>query len=174
MISAAVEDCRRLEFFEKKNWRIRIDVLWYYAYLNFRYSMPMWLNWQSSWLVISRLSVRVRSSAFFSEILFYLSPCAMQEMWEKRRMNKTELQRIEEIFSFCERKTIPFCFILHLVYIASNVRAAKNEQNRTSKNRGNFFFLRKKNHSVLFYSSPCVHCKQCKGGEEWTKQNFKE
>ena len=47
-------------------------------------------------------------------------------------MNKTELQRIEEIFSFCERKTIPFCFILHLVYIASNVRAVKNEQNRTS------------------------------------------
>ena len=26
--------------------------------------MPMWLNWQSSWFVISRLSVRVRSSAF--------------------------------------------------------------------------------------------------------------
>ena len=26
-------------------------------------SMPMWLNWQSSWFVISRLSVRVRSSA---------------------------------------------------------------------------------------------------------------
>ncbi len=26
---------------------------------------PMWLNWQSSWFVISRLSVRVRSSAFF-------------------------------------------------------------------------------------------------------------
>ena len=25
---------------------------------------PMWLNWQSSWFVISRLSVRVRSSAF--------------------------------------------------------------------------------------------------------------
>ena len=25
--------------------------------------MPMWLNWQSSWFVISRLSVRVRSSA---------------------------------------------------------------------------------------------------------------
>ena len=24
---------------------------------------PMWLNWQSSWFVISRLSVRVRSSA---------------------------------------------------------------------------------------------------------------
>ena len=29
---------------------------------------PMWLNWQSSWFVISRLSVRVRSSAF--EIIF--------------------------------------------------------------------------------------------------------
>ena len=28
----------------------------------------MWLNWQSSWFVISRLSVRVRSSAF--EIIF--------------------------------------------------------------------------------------------------------
>ena len=27
-------------------------------------NMPMWLNWQSSWLVISRLSVRVRSSAY--------------------------------------------------------------------------------------------------------------
>ena len=27
-------------------------------------SLPMWLNWQSSWFVISRLSVRVRSSAF--------------------------------------------------------------------------------------------------------------
>ena len=26
--------------------------------------MPMWLNWQSSWFVISRLSVRVRSSAY--------------------------------------------------------------------------------------------------------------
>ena len=26
--------------------------------------VPMWLNWQSSWFVISRLSVRVRSSAF--------------------------------------------------------------------------------------------------------------
>ena len=26
--------------------------------------MPMWLNWQSSWFVISRLTVRVRSSAF--------------------------------------------------------------------------------------------------------------
>ena len=26
--------------------------------------MPMWLNWQSSWFVISRLSVQVRSSAF--------------------------------------------------------------------------------------------------------------
>ena len=25
---------------------------------------PMWLNWQSSWFVISRLTVRVRSSAF--------------------------------------------------------------------------------------------------------------
>ena len=30
-----------------------------------RSHMPMWLNWQSSWFVISRLSVRVRSSAFF-------------------------------------------------------------------------------------------------------------
>ena len=28
--------------------------------------MPMWLNWQSSWFVISRLSVRVRSSAFLN------------------------------------------------------------------------------------------------------------
>ena len=28
--------------------------------------MPMWLNWQSSWFVISRLSVRVRSSAFWT------------------------------------------------------------------------------------------------------------
>ena len=27
------------------------------------FNMPMWLNWQSSWFVISRLSVRVRSSA---------------------------------------------------------------------------------------------------------------
>ena len=26
--------------------------------------LPMWLNWQSSWFVISRLSVRVRSSAW--------------------------------------------------------------------------------------------------------------
>ena len=29
--------------------------------------VPMWLNWQSSWFVISRLSVRVRSSAFVSK-----------------------------------------------------------------------------------------------------------
>ena len=29
--------------------------------------LPMWLNWQSSWFVISRLSVRVRSSAFSYE-----------------------------------------------------------------------------------------------------------
>ena len=29
----------------------------------YRCGMPMWLNWQSSWFVISRLSVRVRSSA---------------------------------------------------------------------------------------------------------------
>ena len=29
---------------------------------------PMWLNWQSSWFVISRLSVRVRSSALYWEI----------------------------------------------------------------------------------------------------------
>ena len=28
----------------------------------------MWLNWQSSWFVISRLSVRVRSSALYWEI----------------------------------------------------------------------------------------------------------
>ena len=28
---------------------------------------PMWLNWQSSWFVISRLSVRVRSSALVSK-----------------------------------------------------------------------------------------------------------
>ena len=28
-------------------------------------NMPMWLNWQSSWFVISRLSVRVRSSALW-------------------------------------------------------------------------------------------------------------
>ena len=32
-------------------------------------NMPMWLNWQSSWLVISRLSVRVRSSALYNLIL---------------------------------------------------------------------------------------------------------
>ena len=31
--------------------------------------MPMWLNWQSSWFVISRLSVRVRSSALYNLIL---------------------------------------------------------------------------------------------------------
>ena len=30
---------------------------------------PMWLNWQSSWFVISRLSVRVRSSAFKFNII---------------------------------------------------------------------------------------------------------
>ena len=30
---------------------------------NIKLNMPMWLNWQSSWFVISRLSVRVRSSA---------------------------------------------------------------------------------------------------------------
>ena len=30
---------------------------------------PMWLNWQSSWFVISRLSVRVRSSAFSNLII---------------------------------------------------------------------------------------------------------
>ena len=30
---------------------------------------PMWLNWQSSWFVISRLSVRVRSSALYNLIL---------------------------------------------------------------------------------------------------------
>ena len=29
----------------------------------------MWLNWQSSWFVISRLSVRVRSSAFKNKII---------------------------------------------------------------------------------------------------------
>ena len=29
--------------------------------------MPMWLNWQSSWFVISRLSVRVRSSAYIMD-----------------------------------------------------------------------------------------------------------
>ena len=29
---------------------------------------PMWLNWQSSWFVISRLSVRVRSSALWNTI----------------------------------------------------------------------------------------------------------
>ena len=31
--------------------------------------MPMWLNWQSSWFVISRLSVRVRSSAFTIQVI---------------------------------------------------------------------------------------------------------
>ena len=33
-------------------------------YRSHLHNMPMWLNWQSSWFVISRLSVRVRSSAF--------------------------------------------------------------------------------------------------------------
>ena len=32
--------------------------------------MPMWLNWQSSWFVISRLSVRVRSSACIFIMLY--------------------------------------------------------------------------------------------------------
>ena len=35
----------------------------YYFYDNILH-MPIWLNWQSSWFVISRLSVRVRLSAF--------------------------------------------------------------------------------------------------------------
>ncbi len=34
--------------------------------------MPMWLNWQSSWFVISRLSVRVRSSALAYKRLIWL------------------------------------------------------------------------------------------------------
>ena len=33
---------------------------------------PMWLNWQSSWFVISRLSVRVRSSAFWKFYIFIM------------------------------------------------------------------------------------------------------
>ena len=33
---------------------------------------PMWLNWQSSWFVISRLSVRVRSSAFIQFHIVYM------------------------------------------------------------------------------------------------------
>ena len=34
--------------------------------------VPMWLNWQSSWFVISRLSVRVRSSAFIQFHIVYM------------------------------------------------------------------------------------------------------
>ena len=36
------------------------------------YITPMWLNWQSSWFVISRLSVRVRSSALYNFILYIM------------------------------------------------------------------------------------------------------
>ena len=38
-----------------------LQISWWY--------MPMWLNWQSSWFVISRLSVRVRSSAFTIQVI---------------------------------------------------------------------------------------------------------
>ena len=38
-------------------------------FIMYQLNMPMWLNWQSSWFVISRLSVRVRSSALYNFIL---------------------------------------------------------------------------------------------------------
>ena len=37
---------------------------------NREFYMPMWLNWQSSWFVISRLTVRVRSSALNKKVIF--------------------------------------------------------------------------------------------------------
>ena len=36
----------------------------YWFHVCFITDLPIWLNWQSSWFVISRLSVRVRLSAF--------------------------------------------------------------------------------------------------------------
>ena len=44
---------------------------------------PMWLNWQSSWFVISRLTVRVRSSA-----LLWLSKHFHNWIWVDSRVAK--------------------------------------------------------------------------------------
>ena len=44
--------------------------------------VPTWLNWQSSWLVISRLSVRVRSSAY-TKFNDFVSICGGVPEWPK-------------------------------------------------------------------------------------------
>ena len=98
-----------------KTWAV--DGTWWEAAWESRWSpesnMPMWLNWQSSWLVISRLSVRVRSSAFFLFLETGISDC-----------RKITTQKVRFIFSFPkERKNHFIIFHSFPRDIASNVRS---------------------------------------------------
>ena len=66
-----------------KTWAV--DGTWWAAAWESRwlpeFNKPMWLNWQSSWLVISRLSVRVRSSASFFQYISFGSLAQSVEHW---------------------------------------------------------------------------------------------
>ena len=81
--------------------------------------MPMWLNWQSSWFVISRLSVRVRSSAFMdgfpsgqrgqtvnllqiaSVVRIHLHPVALMSSMEQCLARKSMQSSITQCVRWC-------------------------------------------------------------------------
>ena len=71
--------------------------------------MPMWLNWQSSWFVISRLSVRVRSSALYNLIL----NCIMGRFPSGQRGQTVNLLQIASVVRI---HLCPFFFLEDNIY----------------------------------------------------------